>query len=66
VIIAERGDLTFVFNFHPYKSYSDYRIGTEKAGPFKVKPFFSTRDFAVCLQCVWLFVCLFVCLSCLP
>ncbi len=53
MIIAERGDLTFVFNFHPYKSYSDYRIGTEKAGPFKVWPVFSTSGLVMCvLMCL--------------
>ncbi|CAK0886207.1 unnamed protein product [Prorocentrum cordatum] len=27
VIVFERGDLLFVFNFHPCNSYTDYRIG---------------------------------------
>jgi 1,4-alpha-glucan branching enzyme len=27
VIVARRGPLVFAFNFHPTKSYSDYRIG---------------------------------------
>ena len=36
VIIAERGELVFVFNFHPTSSYSDYRVGCKEAGPYKV------------------------------
>ncbi|KAI8905871.1 glycoside hydrolase superfamily [Gorgonomyces haynaldii] len=28
MIVAERGDLLFIFNFHPTKSFVDYRIGT--------------------------------------
>ena len=29
VIAFEKGDLLFVFNFHPTKSYEHYRIGTK-------------------------------------
>lgn len=36
VIVVERGDLVFVFNFHPYKSYTDYKVGCLHAGPYKV------------------------------
>ena len=36
MIIAERGQLVFVFNFHPTNSYTDYRIGCRTAGPYKV------------------------------
>ena len=36
--MAEKGDLVFVFNFHPTNSYQDYRIGTKHAGPYKVLP----------------------------
>lgn len=28
VVVFERGDLLFVFNFHHTKSYEHYRIGT--------------------------------------
>lgn len=28
VVVYERGKLVFVFNFHPTKSYTDYKIGT--------------------------------------
>ncbi|KAL7752174.1 alpha-1,4-glucan branching enzyme [Sorochytrium milnesiophthora] len=27
VVVFERGDLLFVFNFHPTQSYSDYKVG---------------------------------------
>lgn len=36
VIVCERGDLVFVFNFHPTKSYTDYRVGCNASGPYKV------------------------------
>ena len=32
----ERGDAVFVFNWHPYKSYSDYRVGCLKSGKYKI------------------------------
>ena len=32
----ERGNLIFIFNFHPTNSFSDYRIGAEKAGRYTV------------------------------
>lgn len=36
VIVFERGDLVFVFNFHWNKSYTDYRVGCLKPGKYKV------------------------------
>ncbi|KAL7137419.1 hypothetical protein ABFS83_10G091000 [Erythranthe nasuta] len=36
VIVFERGNLLFVFNFHWSKSYSDYRVGCLKPGKYKV------------------------------
>jgi 1,4-alpha-glucan branching enzyme len=36
VIVFERGGLVFVFNFHPNKSFSDYRIGIEEAGTYRI------------------------------
>ena len=36
VIICERGDLVFVFNFHPSQSFSDYKVGCKNAGSYKV------------------------------
>ena len=36
LIVVERGDLVFCFNFHPVNSYNDYRIGCLEPGPYKV------------------------------
>jgi 1,4-alpha-glucan branching enzyme len=36
VIVFERGDVVFVFNFNPTKSFTDYRIGVEVAGTYQV------------------------------
>lgn len=36
VIVFERAGLVFIFNFHPSESYSDYRIGVEDAGTYRV------------------------------
>ncbi|XP_051131607.1 1,4-alpha-glucan-branching enzyme 2-2, chloroplastic/amyloplastic-like [Andrographis paniculata] len=36
VIVFERGDLVFVFNFHWNKSYTGYRVGCLKPGKYKV------------------------------
>jgi 1,4-alpha-glucan branching enzyme len=32
MIVVERGDLVFVFNFHPTKSYTDYGVGCYHPG----------------------------------
>ena len=31
IIAFEKGDLLFIFNFHPYQSFEHYRIGTNWA-----------------------------------
>lgn len=36
VIVFERGNLLFVFNMHPSKSYTDYRVGTDWGGEYHV------------------------------
>lgn len=36
IIAFERGNVLFVFNFHPSKSYTDYRVGVEKAGKYTI------------------------------
>lgn len=36
VIAFERAELLFVFNFHPTKSFTNYRIGVELEGKYKV------------------------------
>uniref|UniRef100_A0A287DET0 1,4-alpha-glucan branching enzyme n=1 Tax=Ictidomys tridecemlineatus TaxID=43179 RepID=A0A287DET0_ICTTR len=39
IIAFERAGLLFIFNFHPNKSYTDYRVGTALPGKY---PFFFT------------------------
>lgn len=36
VVSHERADLLFVFNFHPNKSFTDYKVGVELAGSYKI------------------------------
>ncbi|XP_036610057.1 1,4-alpha-glucan-branching enzyme [Trichosurus vulpecula] len=36
IIAFERGNLLFLFNFHPEKSFTDYRVGTASTGKFKI------------------------------
>jgi 1,4-alpha-glucan branching enzyme len=36
VVVYERAGLLFVFNFHPSKSFTDYRVGVEEAGEYRI------------------------------
>jgi 1,4-alpha-glucan branching enzyme len=36
LMVVERGDLVFVFNFHPTNSFTDYRVGCNHPGPYKI------------------------------
>jgi 1,4-alpha-glucan branching enzyme len=36
VIVFERAGLVFIFNFHPTNSFSDYRIGIDVPGTYRV------------------------------
>ncbi|KAE9981876.1 hypothetical protein BLS_004254 [Venturia inaequalis] len=36
VIVFERAGLLWIFNFHPNQSYTDYRVGVEEAGTYRV------------------------------
>lgn len=36
VIVFERGDLVFIFNFHPTKSYEGYKIGCKEPGKYHI------------------------------
>jgi len=36
VIVFERAGLLFAFNFHPTKSFPDYRVGVEEPGKYKI------------------------------
>lgn len=38
MIVAEKGELLFVFNLHPSNSYQGYRVGTAWPGKYKVTP----------------------------
>jgi 1,4-alpha-glucan branching enzyme len=37
VVVFERGNLLWIFNFHPTQSFTDYRIGTAWAGKYKIE-----------------------------
>ena len=36
VVVYERAGLLFVFNFHPTKSFTDYRVGVDVAGEYGI------------------------------
>ncbi|KAH7930724.1 glycoside hydrolase family 13 protein [Leucogyrophana mollusca] len=36
VLVFERAGLLFIFNFHPTNSFTDYRVGVEEAGTYRV------------------------------
>jgi len=36
VVVFERAGLLFIFNFHSHKSFTDYRVGVEVPGDYKV------------------------------
>ncbi|KAL1936534.1 hypothetical protein VTP01DRAFT_668 [Rhizomucor pusillus] len=36
VIVFERANLLFIFNFHPTQSFADYRVGTDISGKLKL------------------------------
>lgn len=36
VIVYERAGLLFVFNFHPTSSFTDYRVGVEEPGKYRI------------------------------
>ena len=36
VVVFERAGLLFVFNFHPVNSFTDYRVGVEVPGTYKI------------------------------
>ncbi|KAF2154612.1 glycoside hydrolase family 13 protein [Myriangium duriaei CBS 260.36] len=36
VIVFERAGLLWIFNFHPTNSFSDYRVGVEQEGTYKI------------------------------
>ncbi|KAL4754320.1 1,4-alpha-glucan-branching enzyme [Aspergillus terricola var. indicus] len=36
VLVFERAGLLWIFNFHPTESFTDYRVGVEQAGTYRV------------------------------
>lgn len=36
IIVFERAGLVFIFNFHPNESFTDYRVGIEVAGTYRI------------------------------
>ncbi|CCF59707.1 hypothetical protein KAFR_0H02980 [Kazachstania africana CBS 2517] len=36
VIVFERNGLLFIFNFHPTNSFTDYRVGVDQAGCYRI------------------------------
>ena len=36
VIVFERADVLFIFNFHPTNSFTDYRVGVDVAGEYRI------------------------------
>ncbi|GLA44785.1 alpha-1,4-glucan branching enzyme [Aspergillus niger] len=36
VIVFERAGLLWIFNFHPSNSFTDYRVGVEQAGTYRI------------------------------
>jgi len=36
VIVFERANVLFIFNFHPTQSFTDYRVGVNQSGKYKI------------------------------
>ena len=36
VIVFERAGLLWIFNFHPTNSFTDYRVGVEQGGTYRI------------------------------
>ncbi|KGN47537.1 1,4-alpha-glucan-branching enzyme 1, chloroplastic/amyloplastic [Cucumis sativus] len=45
VIVFERGDLVFVFNFHPVNTYDGYKVGCDLPGKYRVALDSDASDF---------------------
>lgn len=45
VIVFERAGLVWIFNFHPTKSFVDYRIGIEQEGTYRIVLNSDSKDF---------------------
>ena len=60
VIVYERAGLVFAFNFHPTKSYSEYKIGVQVAGKYPFRNdsccFVQSSICSIAMSCCSLFV----------
>lgn len=45
VLVFERAGLLWIFNFHPTKSYTDYRVGVDVAGVYRIVLDSDSTDF---------------------
>ena len=45
MVVYERAGLLFIFNFHPTQSYTDYRVGIEEPGEYRVALSSDERNF---------------------
>ena len=45
MIVFERAGLLFVFNFHPTNSFTDYRVGVDVPGTYKIVLSSDDKDF---------------------
>lgn len=45
VIVYERANLLFIFNFHPCKSFPDYLIGVELPGTYQVILYTDSKEY---------------------
>ncbi|AMD20629.1 HDL115Wp [Eremothecium sinecaudum] len=45
MIVFERNGLLFIFNFHPTESYSEYRVGVEEPGCYRIVLNSDKKDF---------------------
>ena len=36
MIVFERAGLLWIFNFHPSESYTDYRVGVDEPGTYRI------------------------------
>lgn len=43
VIVFDRANVLFIFNFHPSKSFQDYRVAVEAPGKYPLIAYLSSR-----------------------
>lgn len=46
VIVFDRANVLFIFNFHPSKSFQDYRVAVEAPGKYPLIAYLSSRRFS--------------------